>query len=28
VGQPTGIRFRPLYEIVDAPYTVYFPIQE
>jgi DUF1680 family protein len=27
VGQPTGIRFVPLAEIRDEPYTVYFPLQ-
>jgi DUF1680 family protein len=25
VGQQRGLRFRPLHEIVDEPYTVYFP---
>ena len=27
VGQPTGLRFKPLHQIVDEPYTVYFPIR-
>ena len=27
IGQERGLRFRPLYEITDEPYTVYFPIQ-
>ncbi len=27
VGQPANVRLRPLYEIVDEPYTVYFPIR-
>ena len=27
VGQPSGIRFVPLAEIRDEPYTVYFPVQ-
>jgi DUF1680 family protein len=26
IGQPRSIRFRPLNEIVDQPYTVYFPV--
>ncbi|MBN9386756.1 MAG: glycoside hydrolase family 127 protein [Chloroflexi bacterium] len=26
VGQPQAIRFKPLYEVVDELYTVYFPI--
>jgi len=26
VGQSTAIRFKPLYEIIDEPYTVYFPV--
>ncbi|MBT3274477.1 MAG: hypothetical protein HN368_15070 [Spirochaetales bacterium] len=26
VGQPVSIRFRPLYEIVDEKYSVYFPL--
>ena len=26
VGQPTGIRFIPLHEVVDEPYAVYFPV--
>jgi uncharacterized protein len=26
VGQPTAIRFRPLHEIVDEPYSLYFPV--
>jgi hypothetical protein len=26
VGQTSAIRFRPLHEIVDEPYSVYFPI--
>lgn len=26
IGQPTSIRFRPLYEIVDEQYSVYFPV--
>ncbi len=26
-GQERGLRFLPLYEIVDERYTVYFPIQ-
>ncbi|MGY4769823.1 beta-L-arabinofuranosidase domain-containing protein (plasmid) [Kribbella sp. CWNU-51] len=26
VGQPTGLRFMPLAEIRDEPYTVYFPV--
>ncbi|MCC7495139.1 MAG: glycoside hydrolase family 127 protein [Fimbriimonadaceae bacterium] len=25
-GQATGLRFRPLCEVVDEPYTVYFPV--
>ena len=24
-GQERGLRFKPLYEIVDEPYTIYFP---
>ena len=28
VGQPYSIRFKPLHEIIDEPYTVYFPIRE
>jgi DUF1680 family protein len=27
VGQPTTIRFRPVHEIVDEPYSLYFPIK-
>lgn len=27
VGQPVNLLLRPLHEIVDEPYTVYFPIQ-
>jgi len=27
VGQERGLRFKPLYEVTDEPYTVYFPIQ-
>ncbi len=27
VGQPANINLRPLYEIVDEPYTVYFPVR-
>ena len=27
VGQPVNIRFRPLHEIVDERYTVYFPLR-
>ncbi len=27
-AQPTGLRFKPLHEIVDEPYTVYFPVTE
>jgi hypothetical protein len=27
VGQPTGLRFRPLYEVVDEPYALYFPVR-
>jgi DUF1680 family protein len=26
VGQPSAIRFRPVHEIVDEPYSLYFPI--
>ena len=26
-NQARGLRFKPLYEIVDEPYTVYFPIR-
>lgn len=26
VGQPAAIRFRPIHEIVDEPYSLYFPI--
>ena len=26
VGQPTTVRLRPLHEIVDEPYSVYFPV--
>ncbi len=26
-GQTVGIRFKPLYEVVDEPYTVYFPVR-
>ncbi|MGP3972237.1 beta-L-arabinofuranosidase domain-containing protein [Streptomyces sp. 6N223] len=26
VGQPASIRFRPLHEVIDEPYTVYFPV--
>ena len=26
-GQPLGLRFRPLHEIVDEPYTTYFPVR-
>ncbi len=25
IGQERGLRFMPLYEITDEPYTVYFP---
>jgi hypothetical protein len=28
VGQDAGVRFRPLHDVVDEPYTVYFPITE
>jgi hypothetical protein len=28
VGQDRGTRFIPLYEVVDEPYTVYFPVKE
>ena len=27
VGQATTIRFKPLYEVVDEPYTLYFPVR-
>ena len=27
VGQDRGLRFKPLYDIVDEPYTVYFPVR-
>jgi len=27
-NQAHGLRFLPLYEIRDEPYTVYFPVQE
>jgi DUF1680 family protein len=27
VGQPRGLRFKSLYEVVDEPYTVYFPVR-
>lgn len=26
IGQPVGIRFLPLHEVVDEPYAVYFPV--
>jgi hypothetical protein len=26
-GQKRGLRFKPLYEVVDEPYTVYFPVR-
>jgi len=25
INQPVNLRFRPLYDIVDTPYTIYFP---
>ena len=28
IGQAQSIRFKPLYEIVDEPYTIYFPVGE
>lgn len=28
VGQPTTVRLRPLHEIVDEPFAIYFPIQK
>ena len=27
INQPVNLRFQPLYDIVDAPYTIYFPIK-
>ena len=27
VNQPRGLRFKPLFEVTDEPYTVYFPIE-
>jgi len=27
VGQARGLRFRPLYSVVDEPYTLYFPVR-
>jgi hypothetical protein len=27
IGQPYAIRFKPLYQIMDEPYTVYFPVK-
>jgi DUF1680 family protein len=27
VGQATALRFRPLYEVAEEPYTVYFPVR-
>jgi hypothetical protein len=27
VGQPQGLRFRAPYEVVDEPYTAYFPVR-
>ena len=27
VGQPTGIRFKPLHEVDEERYTVYFPVR-
>lgn len=26
VGQPSSIRFRPVHEIVDEPFSLYFPV--
>jgi len=26
-GQPVGMRFKPMHEIVDEPYTIYFPLK-
>ena len=26
-GQERGIKFKPLHEIIDEPYTVYFPVK-
>jgi hypothetical protein len=26
VGQEVSIRFKPLHEVVDEPYTLYFPV--
>lgn len=28
VGQGTNLRFRPLYEVTDSPYTLYFPVKD
>jgi uncharacterized protein len=28
INQPSALRFKPLYEVVDEPYTLYFPIRK
>jgi len=28
VGQRTNLRFRPLYEVTDSPYALYFPVKD